>query len=237
MPPKKRRFSPTVRSRRARISATCSRCAGARLPDRARRRFRPRWRGRSWAQQAAKDADDGRFAGAVRPEEAHDFAARDAETDMVHGDEGAEPLDEVVGDDLVAVLRSVRLRRIGHANPGPSSAHPRFRAAPRTRPRCWAQRPRSSETAPRLAERLAQLRNAPRRHRPPPRGRRRRPAGRWLTARLTRRAVRTRAAVGGGNRNQRSGHALLERRRACRNRARGRHAAARARLQRSASSR
>ena len=97
------------------------------------------------AQQAAKDADDGRFAGAVRAEEAHDFAARDAETHMVHGDEGAEPLDEAVGDDLVAVSFG-SARGIVTAIPL-ILAHPRFQAARRTRPRCWAQRPRSRKTA------------------------------------------------------------------------------------------
>ena len=38
-------------------------------------------------QQAAQDADDGRFAGAVRPQKAHDLAAPDAKVHVIDGDE------------------------------------------------------------------------------------------------------------------------------------------------------
>src|SRR5664279_332086 len=52
------------------------------------------------AQQAAKDADDRRLAGSIGPEEAHDFSACDAETDVVDGDKLAKPLDKVFDNDL-----------------------------------------------------------------------------------------------------------------------------------------
>ena len=52
------------------------------------------------AQQAAQHADDGRFAGAVRADEAHDLAGADAKADVIDRDEGAEAFDQVLGDDL-----------------------------------------------------------------------------------------------------------------------------------------
>ena len=57
-------------------------------------------------QQAAQHADDGRLAGAVRADEAHDFAAGDAKAHMIDGGEVAEPLDQIFDDDLsVAACR------------------------------------------------------------------------------------------------------------------------------------
>ena len=81
-------------------------------------------------QQAAEDADDGRFAGAVGAEKAHDLAAADAKAHMIDGDEVAEALDQILDDDLraglaVAVAASV------------IAASPRPRAARRTRLR-WS---------------------------------------------------------------------------------------------------
>ncbi len=47
------------------------------------------------AQQAAQHAEDGRFAGAVRPQQAEDLAPAHREADVVHGGEGAEAADQV----------------------------------------------------------------------------------------------------------------------------------------------
>ena len=50
-------------------------------------------------KQSAQDADGGRFAGAVGPEESEDLALRDLERDVVHGDEIAEALHQVLDVD------------------------------------------------------------------------------------------------------------------------------------------
>ena len=47
-----------------------------------------------------EDSDRRRLAGAVGAEKADDFAAPRLEADLVHRDEGAEPLRQTVGDDL-----------------------------------------------------------------------------------------------------------------------------------------
>src|SRR5579871_5768883 len=48
-----------------------------------------------WQKQSAEHADGGGFSGAVRSEEAEDFAAPDVERDVVDGEEVAEAFDEV----------------------------------------------------------------------------------------------------------------------------------------------
>ena len=102
MPPKKRRFSST---REIAVEREFLRHVADALRARASGSLRHVDAGdqharRPRAQQAAEDADDGRFAGAVGAEEAHDLAAPDAKADVVHGGEAAEPLDQVLGDDL-----------------------------------------------------------------------------------------------------------------------------------------
>ena len=47
-------------------------------------------------QQATKHADDGRFAGAVGTDKAHDLAGRDREIDVIDSHEGAEALGQIL---------------------------------------------------------------------------------------------------------------------------------------------
>ena len=155
------------------------------------------------AQQAAQHADDGRFAGAVRPEEAHDLAAPDAKADVIDRDEGAEALDQIFGEicgSASSTCRSLRLLR-------------RLRAEPRTHPRCSARRPQyQRRERPPAATRRA-IAGSARRHRRRRRERRRRPEWRMLTPSSA--AMADRASRAGGRRNddKRARHALLERRR------------------------
>ena len=77
---------------------------------------------RARPQQAAEDADDGRFAGAVRAEKAHDLAVADAEADIIDGDEIAEALDQMLDADLRAGL-AVAVHCVGHCRfPSSSSS-------------------------------------------------------------------------------------------------------------------
>ena len=67
---------------------------------------------RSGLQQAAQHANGGGFARAVRAQESEDFAAADVEIDMIHGDEIAEALHQVVDFDGIRLhaLSAFRIR-------------------------------------------------------------------------------------------------------------------------------
>ena len=59
---------------------------------------------RSWSQQAAEHANGRGLSGAVRSEEAEDFALVRLQVDVVHGHEVAEALDEILDHDRALPL-------------------------------------------------------------------------------------------------------------------------------------
>src|SRR5579875_3641624 len=61
---------------------------------------------RTWGHQSSHHADERAFAGAVRPEEAENFATFDGEADVIDGLQRAEALAEVLDLDSEAVFRS-----------------------------------------------------------------------------------------------------------------------------------